>query len=86
MSIQRQQFSDEIGLLQQLDLPLLIIFGKDEKVVDPDYLDDAPLKLWQNMIYKIAGASHLVNIDRPEEFNTLVASYAVDMFKLSRIT
>lgn len=80
-SIQQGKFNDEIDLLRKTNIPLLIIFGKDEKIIDPDYLDEIEIPLWQNQIFKIEGASHLVNIDEPQKFNELVAKYAGEMFK-----
>lgn len=79
-SIQQGRFNDEINLLRKTNVPLLIIFGRDEKVIDPDYLDEIEIPLWQNQIFKIQGASHLVNIDAPEKFNELSAKYAEEMF------
>jgi pimeloyl-ACP methyl ester carboxylesterase len=84
-SITAQNFSDEIALLQRLKKPLLVIFGNDEKIVNPDYLDEAQLNLWKNEIFKIASASHLVNIDNPENFNMLLAAYAEDCFNTSHV-
>jgi pimeloyl-ACP methyl ester carboxylesterase len=80
-SIFNNQMSNQVELLQKNDVPVLMIFGKDEKVVDPDYLDTAPLPLWQNNIFKIEGASHLVNIDQPQAFNNLLRKFAEDVFK-----
>lgn len=80
-SIQEQQFNDEIELITSVDKPILMIFGKDEQIVNPDYLDDAPINLWNQKIYKIAGASHLVHSDQPEEFNRLLSGYAKYIFE-----
>lgn len=80
-SIFNNRMSNQVELLQKNNMPLLMIFGKDEKVVDPDYLDKAPLRLWHNKIFKIAGASHLVNIDQPGAFNNLLREFAEDVFK-----
>lgn len=80
-SIFNNQMSDQVELLQKSNLPLLMIFGKDEKVIDPDYLDKAPLHLWQNKIFKIMGASHLVNNDQPYAFNRLLKQFMEDVFK-----
>jgi len=55
------------------------VFGEDEKLVNIHYLNDAPINLWNNTIYKIPLASHLVNIDAPEAFNELIAAYAKDI-------
>ncbi len=80
-SIFNNQMSNQVELLQTNKIPLLLVFGKDEMVIDPDYLDTAPLNLWQNRIFKIDGASHLVNIDQPEAFNKLLREFAGDVFK-----
>ncbi|WP_158638439.1 alpha/beta fold hydrolase [Panacibacter ginsenosidivorans] len=80
-SITTAVYNDEIALLQQHNIPSLIIFGKDEIVIDPDYLDTAVLPGWNDKIYKIEGASHLVNIDQPEAFNKLLEEFATDIFK-----
>jgi len=77
-SIAAQKVSNEIALLQQQAIPLLIIFGKDEKIVHPDYLDDVVLPVWNDTIYKLPGASHLVPIDQPQSFNRLLAAYAAE--------
>jgi pimeloyl-ACP methyl ester carboxylesterase len=80
-SIMSGEYSDEIELLQQKNIPLLIVFGKNEIVVDENYLDNAVLPIWNKTIYKIEGSSHLVNIDQPEEFNKLLKKFADDIFK-----
>jgi pimeloyl-ACP methyl ester carboxylesterase len=74
-------YSDEIDLLQQKDIACLFVYGKDELVVNTNYLEDVTLPLWNNKIYLIDGASHLPNIDKPEEFNALLMAYAEDVFK-----
>jgi pimeloyl-ACP methyl ester carboxylesterase len=56
------------------------VFGADEKVANPHYLDDVDIPKWNNQVFKIPGASHLVNIDQPEEFNKLLAEFAEDCF------
>lgn len=80
-SISSEDYSNEIELLQKRKALTLVIFGKDEKVVYTDYLDNAELPLWKNNIFKIPGASHLVNIDQPDIFNFLLKDFAEDIFK-----
>ncbi len=79
-SIMAGNFNDEIALLNEKNIPALIVFGKDEVVVDCDYLDNEPLPLWNKTIYKIEGASHFVNMDAPEAFNKIAAEFAKDVF------
>lgn len=73
--------SDEAGLLQQSGLPVLVIFGKEEKVCNIDYLDNAGIRLWQDTVFKIPGAGHFANIDQPEKLDGLIAEYAKELFK-----
>ena len=80
-SIASSHYSDEIALLKEKNTPLLLVFGKEELVVYTDYLDDAMLPLWNNTIYKMEGASHLVNIDQPVAFNELLSEFAQAVFK-----
>jgi pimeloyl-ACP methyl ester carboxylesterase len=79
-SIFEGNFNDELALIKEKNIPALVVFGKDELVVNCDYLDSAELPLWNNKIYKIEGASHLVNIDQPFEFNKLVNEFAKAIF------
>ncbi|MEO8568329.1 MAG: alpha/beta hydrolase [Ginsengibacter sp.] len=74
-------YNDEVELLQQKNIPSLIIFGRNELVINCNYLDNAELPLWNKMICKIEGASHFVNSDQPVEFNKLLGEFAEDIFK-----
>ena len=70
------KLSDEIDLLNSYaSVPLLLIFGQEEKIVEPGYLDHTQLPVWNNTIYKIAQASHFVHMDQPEATNQLLAGY-----------
>lgn len=80
-SIAAKQYNDEITLLQDRNIPLLVVFGKDEKVVENSYLDKVPLPLWSGKIYKIPDASHLVHIDQPMAFNLLMKEFLESIFK-----
>lgn len=80
-SLENKYYSDEIQLLADSGIPQCVIMGADEQVVFPDYLDNAGLPLWRRGVYKIPGASHLVNVDRPDVFNELLAAFAEDVFR-----
>jgi pimeloyl-ACP methyl ester carboxylesterase len=79
-SIAEKRYSDEIALLKQYGQPVLIVFGKNEKIINTDYLNEIGLPLWNNIIAQIEGASHLVNIDCPLVFNKLTSDYINDVF------
>ena len=73
-------YNDQIKLIQLRNCPVCIVFGKEEKIVNIKYLDNAPINLWNKTIYKIPGASHLVNIDAPQAFNEILAAFSKDRF------
>jgi pimeloyl-ACP methyl ester carboxylesterase len=79
-------FCDDIKLLQQTAIPLLICFGAEDRLVKPDYLDEAPLSLWNNQIYKLDRANHFVSIDQPVIVNALLQQYARDVFRDSHVS
>jgi pimeloyl-ACP methyl ester carboxylesterase len=80
-SIAEKKYSDEIFILQEKNIPLLIVFGEDEKIVETGYLDDVALPLWQHTIFKIPGASHLVQVDQPKVFNELMKRFVMECFR-----
>ncbi len=79
-SVTDQMYSDEIRLLKNTGLQVCVIMGAEEKVIKPDYLDNAPFELWRGEVHKIPGASHLVHIDQPLYANQLIYQYAGEMF------
>lgn len=75
------KITDEILALQKLNIPVCLIFGIEDNLVNIDYLDDKPFPLWRNQIYKLTEAGHWVNIDNPVVVNQLIYDYATEMFK-----
>jgi pimeloyl-ACP methyl ester carboxylesterase len=79
-SIFSGNLGDEIKQVNSISCPLAWVFGADEKVLDQNYLDGVDVPKWKDQVFKIPGASHLVNVDKPETFNTLLAEFAKDCF------
>ena len=79
-SLMAGQISDEIKLVSSVSFPQAWVFGADEKVVDPHYLDDVPVPKWRGRSFLIPGASHLVNTDTPDAFNDLLWEFAGEVF------
>ena len=73
--------SDEIKLLKKCEVPLLMIFGEEEMLLDIHYLDDAPLLLWHDQFFYVPKAGHFVILDQPEHTNILLALYIEERFK-----
>jgi pimeloyl-ACP methyl ester carboxylesterase len=75
------KISNEIRLLHDAKIPVLVVFGKDEMMANPDYLDDQPFETWQNKVFKIPEAGHYVQMDQPDKFNALLVEYVQERFK-----
>jgi pimeloyl-ACP methyl ester carboxylesterase len=76
------KFRDEIELIKRSGIPLFIVYGINEKSIDCNYLDQIPLSIWNNTIYKIPNASHYLHLDQPDKFNELLSKYLIQRFKL----
>jgi pimeloyl-ACP methyl ester carboxylesterase len=75
------KLGNEILNIIQYSVPLLVIFGKEDKIINPNYLDNAALPLWNNTINKISNAGHFLVLDQPEVFNDLLTAYCKQIFK-----
>lgn len=74
------KIGNEIKLIQDQNMPVLVIFGKEDQIIKPDHLDNAPFELWQGKAFKLPKSSHFVNLDNPDTFNHLLAGYAKEQF------
>jgi pimeloyl-ACP methyl ester carboxylesterase len=78
--IQGGGWSDEFANLKSTGLPVCFVFGKNEKVVNLNYLNDYPGK-WSEQVFYINNAGHFCNNDQPQVFNELLEKFATDCFK-----
>lgn len=74
------KISNEFELLRQYTKNALVVFGKNENVVKPFYLDNADIPKWRNKVFKVDNARHFVHIDQPSEINTLIEKYSHEIF------
>lgn len=81
LAIAQGDWSDEIFNLEQLDYPVAVVYGADEKVIFPDYLSKTAIPFWQNRIIQITDAGHCCQLDQPGLLSALINQYAADIFK-----
>ena len=74
------KLSNEIEYLVRFNVPLLLVFGEEDKILNTGYLDATSLNLWNNSANKIEGAGHFVMLDQPELFNNVLADYCKQIF------
>jgi len=79
-TMMESDFSDELENIKNWNLPVCVVFGKEEKLIKTDYLNEFE-PLWNKKVYHIENASHVVNEEAPEEFNKILLSFAADVFK-----
>jgi pimeloyl-ACP methyl ester carboxylesterase len=73
-------WTDELANIQGWDLPVCIVFGKNDSLLKINYLDCFS-PLWNGKVHFIENSGHLVNEEQPEAFNELLLAYANDQFK-----
>jgi pimeloyl-ACP methyl ester carboxylesterase len=78
-TVVKQIYSDEIGIIQQREVPVLVIFGEHDSLINIDYLDSQTQYGWK--IVKLNNSGHLVHITSPKEVNTLISNFCESNYK-----
>lgn len=73
-------WTDELSNIQRWNVPICVVFGKNDSLLKIDYLDNFS-PLWSNKVYKIDNSAHFVNEEQPEIFNDILLTYANERFK-----
>ena len=73
-------WTDELSNIQRWNVPICVVFGKNDSLLKIDYLDNFS-PLWNKKVYFIENAAHFVNEDQPELFNEILLTYASERFK-----
>lgn len=79
-SITPDGFEDEIAIVGNMKVPLAILHGADESLVNGDYLKklDIP-KLWKGNVQMVENAGHAAHWDNSEAFNALIDAFCNDV-------
>ncbi|HEX5154274.1 MAG TPA: alpha/beta hydrolase [Parafilimonas sp.] len=80
-SVPDKKVSDEIELLRNYHTSMLIVNGDNDKMINTSYLEETPIKLWQDKVFKLENTGHFVPTDTPDVVNQLLGSYADYAFK-----
>jgi pimeloyl-ACP methyl ester carboxylesterase len=76
-SIQSGSYRDELAIVANLSVPLAILQGEQEQLINGAYLNalHAPT-LWRAAVQPVADAGHAVHWERPERFNAMLEVFA----------
>jgi pimeloyl-ACP methyl ester carboxylesterase len=76
-SVQAGRFADEVEIVRNLKIPLAIVQGSEEQIVDLGYLQrlSAPT-LWRGQVQVIEGAGHATQWEKAEAFDRTLDDFA----------
>ncbi|MBR0899508.1 alpha/beta hydrolase [Bradyrhizobium tropiciagri] len=76
-SVQAGRFADEAEIVRGLRIPLAIVHGSEEQMVDLGYLQrlSAPT-LWRGQVQVVDGAGHATQWEKADTFDHLVDAFA----------
>jgi pimeloyl-ACP methyl ester carboxylesterase len=70
-------YKDEIEIVRHLSVPLAVIHGKEDQLINGDYYSRLEMPtLWRNKVHIIAKAGHNVQWERADMFNLLLMQFA----------
>ncbi|MGY8664459.1 alpha/beta hydrolase [Bradyrhizobium sp. UFLA05-109] len=76
-NVQAGRISDEAEIVRNLKIPLAIVHGREEQIVDLGYLQRlAAPTLWRGEVQVIDGAGHAPQWEKAEAFNKLLDEFA----------
>lgn len=80
LAIASGNYNDEVETLAQLNIPLAIIHGENEKMVNVNYYNSLNIpSLWQNKVHIVPQSAHFPQLENPTDFNNLLANFLDDI-------
>lgn len=67
--------ADQRERAASIEVPTLVIVGTLDAITPPSLSDELAAMIGEAQVKRIDGASHLANLDRPDEFNRLVDEF-----------
>jgi pimeloyl-ACP methyl ester carboxylesterase len=78
-SAQRGEFRDECAVVGDLRVPLAVLHGDEEQLVNRRYFDSVAMPtLWRRAVQRIPDAGHMPQWEMPEAFNALTEAFVRD--------
>lgn len=68
-------WKDEVGLLKNLQFPILILNGENDKLINNEYIESLGLSLFNNKAVIVPGGSHCGFIKFPKDYLKAVTEY-----------
>lgn len=72
--------ADEVEIVRNLKIPLAVVQGGEEQIVDLGYLQRLPAPtLWRGAVQIVAGAGHSTQWEKADAFNELLDAFASEV-------
>ena len=79
-SIGEGRFADELAIVSALQVPLAVLQGEGEQLINLDYLRQLKIPtLWRGAVQIIPGAGHAPQQETPEAFAALLDQFIADL-------
>lgn len=72
--------TDQRKLVESLTMPIAVLNGAEDPVINLDYLDSIPFNnLWRRQCQRIDGAGHAPFLQKPVVFNDILSEYLAEL-------
>jgi pimeloyl-ACP methyl ester carboxylesterase len=69
-------YKDEVEVVANLSLPLAILHGEQEQLINGSYIDGLTMPtLWRGAVQRIPKAGHAPQWEQPAQFNALLEAF-----------
>jgi len=75
-----QQYSDELLNLEKSGIETAFVFGAEEKICNPHYLDHVNFSKWRSQSVLIENCGHFPHLDQPKALANIISEFAADCF------
>lgn len=71
------KLSDEVAILKSSRIPVAILYGGNDPLINKAYLDKLSLQnIWKKKILLFKNSGHSIQLDNPEKFNKTLSEFA----------
>ncbi len=83
-SLANGKLSDEIAILKSSGIPIAILHGEDDPIINKNYLDKLDLpNIWKEKILLFRNSGHSIQLDNSEKFNQSLIEFACHTLKVN---
>jgi pimeloyl-ACP methyl ester carboxylesterase len=69
-------YNNEVKVVEQLNIPLAIIHGEKDKMVNINYYNSLNIPtLWQNKVHIISKSAHFPQLENADDFNQILTQF-----------